>query len=402
MKKIVCILLITALAVSLLACGAPAADSSSAAPGSSEATQQAGGQESGAAGEAAEGSKGIEGKKIKIGWSPPDITNVFKTATDYMEKAVEEANAAGLDVELITRSATEHTDAADQVKTLENFIQNKVDVIIVSPTEVEAIKPALKEINEAGIPIIMVNMLDEQEGIDIANFVGFDNAQAASVSAYSMLDALGGPGVVGEGETVELPEDGMLDLKWWTELYKDVDKESISGKIAMIEGIAGDFFSNERTRGFMEVISQYPNVEVVAQQPADWNRQKAVEAAENIIQNNPDLDAIYASCAEMALGTSIAAESAGRADDLIIISNDGTAETIQAIKDGKIMAETWHGFPEWGWYGVQFAVQLALGEEVPLKYDIRPRTEYIGNADNFYPEPKLEAIDWQAIIDDAK
>ena len=88
-----------------------------------------------------EGSKGIEGKKIKIGWSPPDITNVFKTATDYMEKAVEEANAAGLDVELITRSATEHTDAADQVKTLENFIQNKVDVVIVSPTEVEAIKP---------------------------------------------------------------------------------------------------------------------------------------------------------------------------------------------------------------------------------------------------------------------
>ena len=66
------------------------------------------------------------------------------------------------------------------------------------------------------------------------------------------------------------------------------------------------------------------------------------------------------------------------------------------------MAETWHGFPEWGWYGVQFAVQLALGEEVPLKYDIRPRTEYSGNADNFYPEPKLEAIDWQTIIDNAK
>ena len=248
----------------------------------------------------------------------------------------------------------------------------------------------------------MVNMLDEQEGIDIANFVGFDNAQAASVSAYSMLDALGGPGVVGEGETVELPEDGMLDLKWWTELYKDVDKESISGKVAMIEGIAGDFFSNERTRGFMEVISQYPNVEIVAQQPADWNRQKAVEAAENILQNNPELDAIYASCAEMALGTSIAAESAGRADDLIIISNDGQPKRSRRLRTARLWLKHGTAFPEWGWYGVQFAVQLALGEEVPLKYDIRPRTEYSGNADNFYPEPKLEAIDWQTIIDNAK
>lgn len=394
MKKIVCVLLVLVLMAGLIACGAPAQENAPETQQPSEA--------SGVVQPSEEGNKGIEGKKIKIGWSPPDITGVFKTATDYMEKAVEEAKAAGIDVELITRSSTSHTDAADQVKTLENFIQNKVDVIVVSPTEVEAIKPALKEINEAGIPIIMVNMLDEQEGIDIASFIGFDNAQAASVSAYSMLDALGGPGVLGEGEQANPSEDQMLDLEWWTELYKDVDKESISGQIAIIEGIAGDFFSSERNRGFNEVISQFPNVEVKTTQPADWNRQKAVEVAENILQNNPELDGIYASCAEMALGANIAADNAGRSNDLIIISNDGTPETIQAIKDGKITAETWHGFPEWGWYGVEFAVKLALGEEVPQKYDIRPRTEYVGNADNFYPEPKLEAIDWQTIIDDAK
>ena len=87
---------------------------------------------------------------------------------------------------------------------------------------------------------------------------------------------------------------------------------------------------------------------------------------------------------------------------MLVLSNDGTPETIQAIKDGKILAESWHGFPEWGWYGVKFAVMLALGEDVPLKYDIRPRTEYKGNADDFYPNPKLEAIDWVQIMKAAK
>lgn len=66
------------------------------------------------------------------------------------------------------------------------------------------------------------------------------------------------------------------------------------------------------------------------------------------------------------------------------------------------MTETWHGFPEWGWYGVKFGVMLHLGEEVPQTFDIKPRTVFKGNADNFYPNPKLEAIDWKQIIDQAK
>ena len=70
-----------------------------------------------------------------------------------------------------------------------------------------------------------------------------------------------------------------------------------------------------------------------------------------------------------------------------VFTNDVTPESTDAIRDGKLIAETHHGFPEWGWFGTQFAVQLACGQKSPETMDIRPRTVYQGNADQFYPEP---------------
>jgi ribose transport system substrate-binding protein len=80
-----------------------------------------------------------------------------------------------------------------------------------------------------------------------------------------------------------------------------------------------------------------------------------------------------------------------------VFTNDVTPESTDAIRAGKLIAETHHGFPEWGWFGTQTAVQLACGQQVPKTQDIRPRTVYEGNADQFYPQPKLPAIDWAKI-----
>ena len=184
-------------------------------------------------------------------------------------------------------------------------------------------------------------------------------------------------------------------------MYKDVDKSSISGDLAIIEGIAGTFFSTTRVDGFHDVIDNYPNINVVSTLPADWNRQKGITAAENILQGHSQLDGIWSASNEMGIGSYIAAKNAGRDKEIILITNDGTPESVDMIREGKLQAEVWHGFPDWGWYGAKFGVMLALGLEVPGTYDIRPRVEYTGNADNFYPNPKLEPIDWQAIINAA-
>ena len=118
-------------------------------------------------------------QEIVIGWTPPDITGVFKTATEFFEKAANEANAAGFKVKVESRSPATHTAFADQVAIIDDFVSRKVDVIAISPADTEAIKPAVKRANEANIPVIIVNLLEEQADIEVASYIGFDISEAA-------------------------------------------------------------------------------------------------------------------------------------------------------------------------------------------------------------------------------
>jgi ribose transport system substrate-binding protein len=152
-------------------------------------------------------SFGADFPKVRVGWAPANITGVFKTATDFMEKAAADAKTHGIDVEIITRADPDETQVQNQVRAIENLVQLRVDAIICSPGDAEAIKPALQTATDAGIPIILVNMLEPQEGITAASYIGFDNEMAGSVSAFALLDALGGPGVLGDGEKLDIPAD---------------------------------------------------------------------------------------------------------------------------------------------------------------------------------------------------
>jgi ribose transport system substrate-binding protein len=362
------------------------------------------------------GGGGRADEEIVIGWTPPDITGVFKTATDYFEQAADDANKNGFDVKVVSRSPATHTAFADQLAIIENFISQQVDVIAISPADTEAVKPAIKRANEAGIPVIMVNLLEPQDDIEVASYIGFDNSDAASVSAYAVLDYFGGPGVLGSGPKVDVTPDEYLDLDWWKKTYADADKDAPQASGTIIEGIAGTFFSQERLDGFDEVVSQYPGIEILGKPlAADWNREKGVKAAENFLSrySPSEMNFIWAASNEMGLGAINAAERKGVLDDsggetppaegkVAVLTNDVTPESTDAIRAGKLIAETHHGFPEWGWFGTQYAVQLACGEDVPQTKDIRPRTVYQGNADQFYPQPDLPAIDWKKIKADCK
>lgn len=358
---------------------------------------------------AAEGDAG--GKQVTIGWTPPDITGVFQTATDFFERAAEDANAAGFEVEVISRSPETHTAFADQLAIIEDYVSRQVDVIAISPADTEAVKPAIQRANQAGIPVIMVNLLERQDDIEVASYIGFDNSDAAAVSAYAVLDYFGGPGVLGEGPQVDVEPGTFLDLEWWEEVYADVDAAAPEAGGAIIEGIAGTFFSQERLDGFDGVASDYPNIEVLGEPiAADWNREKGVAAAEDFLSrfSPQQMNFIWAASNEMGLGAMKTAQRSGVLDDsggetppedgtVAIFTNDVTPESTDAIRQGTLIAETHHGFVDWGWFGTQFAVQLACGQEVPEIFDIRPRTVYAGNADQFFPEPELEEIDWAGI-----
>ncbi|MQA80145.1 MAG: substrate-binding domain-containing protein [Streptosporangiales bacterium] len=360
------------------------------------------------------GEASNEAKKVTIGWTPPDNTGVFKTATNYFNAAAKQANKNGFDVEVLTRSPATHTDFADQLTIVEDFVSKNVDVIVISPSDVQAAKPAIKRANQSNIPVIVVNLLEKQSDIEVASYIGFDNSDAAQVTAYSVLDYYGGPGFLGTGEKVDVEEDTYLDLKWWRKLYADADKQAPKANGAVIEGIAGTFFSDERNKGFTDVLRDYPNVKTLGKPlAADWNREKGVKAAENFASryDASEMNFIWGSSNEMALGAIQALQRrdmlntagptvAAPKDKVSIFTNDNTPESTDAIRDGKIIAETTHGFPEWGWFGAQFAVQLACDQKVPATFDIRPRTVWKDNADRFYPDPKLEPIDWKKIRTD--
>ncbi len=350
-------------------------------------------------------------EKMTVGWAPPDITGVFKTATNFFESTAKEATTNGIPVDVITQSPASHTAFADQVAILEDYIQRNVDVIALSPIDVNVVIPPIKKANEAGIPVIIVNQLEPIEGLNVASYIGFDNTDGGRISAYALLDYFGGPGVLGAGTKVDVTLDTKMDLKWWQSVYKDVDPTTapIKANIAIIEGIAGSFHSNARLKGFHEVVDPFPGIKIVGTQPADWNREKGIKAAEDFLTANPkgSLDGIWAASNEMGLGAMLAAEKDGRLaiagknepgdGTVAIFTNDVTPESADRMREGKLIAETDHGFPEWGHYGVEFAATLACGGQVPVTFDTRPRTMYQGNADTFYPERLMDVIDWTSI-----
>src|SRR5215203_1236093 len=371
----------------------------------------------GCGGGSADGGGGEEGRyreEIVIGWTPPDITGVFKTATNYFERAADDANAAGFNVKIQAQSPATHTAFADQLEIIENYVSQQVDVIAVSPADTEAIKPAIQQANEAGIPVIIVNLLEPQEDIEVASYIGFDNSEAASVSAYAVLDYFGGPGVLGSGEKVDVQPDQYLDLEWWQGVYQNADPATIRGSGSIIEGIAGTFFSQERLDGFHEVVDKYPGIKILGNPiAADWNREKGIKATETFLsryQPGTELQFIWAASNEMGLGAMLTAErrnvlatteeSPPVKGKVAVFTNDVTPESVARIKEGKMVAETHHGFAEWGWFGTQFAVQLACGQQVAKTQDIRPRTVWQGNADQFYPDIALPTIDWNKIKGD--
>ena len=340
--------------------------------------------------------------EIVIGWTPPDITGVFRTATHYFEVGAFDASLNGITTTIIYRAPASHIAFGDQVAIIEDFITMEVDVIAISPIEVQVIIPAIRKANEAGIPVIIVNLLEPIAGVEVVSYIGFDNFECAEVSAYTVLDYFGGPGVLGTGRKVAVEPGEYLDLKWWRDLYATVtakEKAAIKATGTIIEGIAGGFFSTARVNGFHSVVDEYPGIKIVGMLAADWTREKGFRAAEDFLTANPPgtLDFMWAASNEMGMGAMLATEAARRQDEVKIFTNDVTPESTMRVAEGRMVAETTHGFADWGWYGVEYAVRAALGLDVPPIFDIRPRTMYKDNADEFYPEPKLEPIDWDAI-----
>lgn len=254
---------------------------------------------------------------LKIGFSISTLNNpFFVTLSDGAKEQAEEMGA-----KLIVIDAQD--DAAKQASDVEDLIQQGVDLILINPTDSEAVVATVQSANDAGIPVITVDR--SAEGGEVVSHIASDNKAGGVLAGEYMVSLLG------EG-----------------------------AKVAELEGIAGSSAARDRGAGFNEIAEG--QLDVVAKQTANFNRAEGLTVMENILQANPDIQGIFAHNDEMALGALEAVEAAGK--DITVVGFDATDDAVNSVEAGKL-AGTVAQKPELiGKKAVEAAVQSLKGETV--------------------------------------
>jgi ribose transport system substrate-binding protein len=271
------------------------------------------GPESSAAAPAAEAG-------TRVGLSISTLNNPFFVA--LRDGAQAEASHQG--VQLITVDAQD--DPAKQIASVEDLIQKKVKVILLNPTDSDAVANVVKQATAAGIPVISLDR--SVNGAEVVSHIASDNVAGGQLAGEFLLEKLGG-----------------------------------QGKLIEIEGVPGTSAARERGQGFHQAVDGKPGVQVVAKQPADFDRAKGMAVTENILQGNKDVQGLFAHNDEMALGARKAAEAAGL-HNLMIVGFDATPDAVAAVLAGDLTATVQQKPELIGQYGVQTARKLIDGQPV--------------------------------------
>lgn len=265
-------------------------------------------------------AKPADGKNITIGFSVSTQNNPFFVT---LRKGVEaKAKELGVNVKIVDAQ----NDPAKQANDVADLLQQNISVLLVNPVDSAAISTSVKAANKAKIPVICLDR--SADSGEVASLVASDNVKGGEMAAEYIIKKL--------GEKV---------------------------KVAELEGIPGASASRERGEGFHKIADA--KLTVVAKQSADFDRSKGLTVAENMLQANPDIQAIFAQNDEMALGAIEAAKSAGK--KLVIVGFDGTDDGVKAVENGAMAATIAQQPDIMGQQGVEVAVKAAKGEKVDAK-----------------------------------
>lgn len=219
-------------------------------------------------------------------------------------------------------------DGAKQNDQMDTFMRQKVDAIIVAPQDSQSIAPAINEARGRGIPVFTVDIA--AHNADVVCHVASDNYLGGKKIAEYLAKLLDGKGKVG---VIDHPA------------------------VASVQ---------DRTRGFKEVMAQYPEIEIVAFIPGEGQRQKANSAARDLLQAHPDINGIFGINDDSALGALAAVEAAGLQDKVVIVGFDGTPEARETIRRGTALKADAVQYPEQiGATVMDVIAKHFAGEEVP-------------------------------------
>ncbi|NPV81929.1 MAG: sugar ABC transporter substrate-binding protein [Firmicutes bacterium] len=123
-------------------------------------------------------------------------------------------------------------------------------------------------------------------------------------------------------------------MSFWAGIYtKELGGK---GNVVIIQGPPGASIAIDRERGFREEIAKYPNIKIIAAQPADWQKEKAFAVMQSLLQRYKEIDGVFGINDSMAEGAALAAEQAGRLKGMSIWGLDGEKDALTMIEEGKL------------------------------------------------------------------
>ena len=279
-----------------------------------------------ACGAPAEKAPAADEAKLKIGIFVKDNTNPFWR---YVVKGAMQAGK-DLGVEVIEYTPQEASNVEQQVSLVQDAIQAKLDGIAIVAVDSNALLDSCKQAQDAGIVVVPFN--SRMDDLGAPTFVGIDNYTGMKALMEALVQKLGG-----------------------------------KGNVVILEGVLAGYANQERMRAVNEVLAQYPDIKVVAQQAADAQREKAITVMENILQANDKIDAVIGHNDNTALGAYQAILDAGRQDEMIITGFDAQEELLRYLADGdeRVAMSVDQSPYMQGYSSVEAVVKILKGETVP-------------------------------------
>ena len=288
-----------------------------------------------------------DGETKVIGVSIPAATHGWAGGMNYFAQATVdrlEETYPQLDFVLATAS-----DPAKQVNDIEDMVATRnIDALVVLPFESEPLTGPVQNVKASGAWITVVDRGLSQEGIEDL-YVAGDNPGFGRVSGEFMASAL--------------PE---------------------GGKIVVLRGIPTTI-DNERVEGFQAAI-EGKNIEVLGMEHGDWNRDKSFTVMQDFLSKHPQIDAVWASDDDMAVGALGAIEAAGRDDIKFVLGGAGMKEMIKRTMDGDAMIPANVTYPP---SMISTAIEITavgLVSQAPVSGDFIIRSVLVTpeNAENYY------------------
>jgi len=224
-------------------------------------------------------------------------------------------------------------DLAKQVAQIEDFIIQKVNAIVVCPTDTRGIVAAIEQANTKGIPVFTADIA--AAGGSVVSHIASDNIAGGREAAKYMVQRLGS-----------------------------------KGKIAIIDQPAVQSVI-DRVKGFEDYLAKFPEIETVAKLNGEGVRDKAMKVMEDILQSHPEVNAVFGINDDSALGALSAIEAAG-GKDIFIVGYDATPEGRQAILRGSALKADIIQYPKIiGQTTINTIADYLVGKEVPKLIPIK-------------------------------